>query len=455
MWIIYASEISVCVGENRYKKRWEGFLSVFSRIDNGVKYEKAMKRLNKLGVEVQTEKEITQAVICQDPCMSVCVKEFLDSSVTNSVHLDQVITGFEETLTKREIELKEDKIKAKNIIGQVSEELTAVDREIGDLNKKLDPIRNELSIYELMNEFVTDKNEDWKVLRQKEKNLEKQIDEKIQKSEELMKKQESEKEFLINHEKKLNDFKTAKKNIIGEKQQTFGKNKEKELIEKNILPNISENNSEFYSICLGEIKHIDNNNKSISVRKWGVGGRIDGFRNGTLIEIKNRKSRIYDPLPSYDIIQTQSYMQILNVNEATVIQCLTLEDNEIEKKEINLQRDNTYWNDFIVKELTVFVHALNDFVNDSLLQDQFFQTIDNKKSYLMTSLLNKTKKKYNLTGGIIEELPKAKTVKTLHSINSRKSQSHSVFLPFDSSSDSLTIIPLSTSSSTSKRKSLS
>jgi hypothetical protein len=60
-----------------------------------------------------------------------------------------------------------------------------------------------------------------------------------------------------------------------------------------------------------------------------VGGKIDGIRDGRLIEIKNRKMKFMSPLPEYDIIQLHCYMFMLKRTEGDLIEHLPNEKQKI------------------------------------------------------------------------------------------------------------------------------
>ena len=94
----------------------------------------------------------------------------------------------------------------------------------------------------------------------------------------------------------------------------------------------------------------------------------------------------------YDLVQVQSYMQILNLASMTVIQCLTSDSGTIQKQETQVVRDDVMWSEKILPDLNCFVMALHEFQKDTMLQDKFYQTPDSKKSYIVTSLLNKARK---------------------------------------------------------------
>eukprot|EP00938_MAST-03A_sp_MAST-3A-sp1_P006723 g6723.t1 len=93
---------------------------------------------------------------------------------------------------------------------------------------------------------------------------------------------------------------------------------------------VSGNNAQWYYRKLG--------NTSRSDMLYGVGGRIDGFSNGKLVEVKNRVRRIPDNLPRYDMIQIQTYLHILRLPQCVVMQRLK------NRKDVSSTLDVTAWN---------------------------------------------------------------------------------------------------------------
>eukprot|EP00940_MAST-03C_sp_MAST-3C-sp2_P001440 g1440.t1 len=114
---------------------------------------------------------------------------------------------------------------------------------------------------------------------------------------------------------------------------------------------VSANNTQWYFRKLGTT--------SRSNMKWGVGGRIDGFSNGKLVEIKNRVRKIPDRLPSYDMVQVQTYMHILKLPECVVLQ--RLKNRTQESSTMNVASwSSRDWHTRIADRLQIFV----DFVDE-------------------------------------------------------------------------------------------
>jgi hypothetical protein len=109
------------------------------------------------------------------------------------------------------------------------------------------------------------------------------------------------------------------------------------------------NNAVFYKKLLGtissDVRVDDNDNDGETIngtstannntnttqymsRDYYVGGRIDGLTNdGKLIETKNRISGFKTPIPKYDRVQLQTYLQLLDLDEGILIERVTKNKN--------------------------------------------------------------------------------------------------------------------------------
>lgn len=385
MWLIYASEVSAAVGCNKYKKKWEVLLNVFKRINRGEVYKNALKRLETNG-HVIVDEEVMIENIIKDNNLGEQVSKLLKNT-ENSIELQNNVETFESSLQENEekIKVRKEKLlddvkvsetnvhKLKEEVVELSTTLKTQKDKVLEVNCKLenendDKVRKQLQTEQrkLIEEIQT---------------VEEKTREKVELQAQLTEKVDRINNELVLHENVWADFKTAKKKLISQAQTKYGNKKEDQLIETKKIGVIVNNNVKFYSLYLGD--------KPV---KWGVGGRIDGFRDNILVEIKNRKSRLFDPVPLYDVIQTHTYMQILNVSEATIIQCLCDEFDVVNTLETHFARVDEVWNVYILPFLSVFVHVLYEFVHDTKLQDKFFTTPDHKKSYVINSLFTKFKK---------------------------------------------------------------
>lgn len=159
----------------------------------------------------------------------------------------------------------------------------------------------------------------------------------------------------------------ARKETTSQVKTQFGQHQEEKMVSEHQVGTIVSNNDKFYKLELGE--------------DWGIGGRIDGFRKGILVEIKNRVNRFFDPLPEYDIVQIQCYMQILNTDSAIVIQKLG-----DKTKEMYVRRDRYQWENEILPKLTDFVRVLFKVMSDTDIQDELLSMPDKQKTKYLNNL---------------------------------------------------------------------
>ena len=128
--------------------------------------------------------------------------------------------------------------------------------------------------------------------------------------------------------------------------------KMKRALAKNVSTSkVSDNNAKWYYRKIGTT--------SRSNLQWGVGGRIDGFADGKLVEIKNRVRRIPDRLPEYDMVQIQTYMHILKLPECVVLQRLKHLQKESSQMSIRSwsQRE---WDVRVADRLQMFVDFIDE-----------------------------------------------------------------------------------------------
>lgn len=110
----------------------------------------------------------------------------------------------------------------------------------------------------------------------------------------------------------------------------------------------------------------DNNAVSYSVRtSHGVliVGRVDGFADGALIEVKNRRNRFMTPV--YDVIQIHCYMLMTGVKSATLVE--RLGDRT---RETAIMWDNDLWKK-VEHKLKDFVENYRRFIVDPSAQNDY------------------------------------------------------------------------------------
>ena len=136
-----------------------------------------------------------------------------------------------------------------------------------------------------------------------------------------------------NIDKILNkDTKEIKEYINGFINKKRGIKNESKIIQqysKKYNTNIKENNSKLYKIKLFE---IDKYNIYIC-------GKIDGIENNQLIEVKNRKNRLFEFIPEYEQIQIEVYFKLTGLKKGKLIQ--NYNDTQ---SIILIEQNNDLWN---------------------------------------------------------------------------------------------------------------
>jgi hypothetical protein len=383
----YCSEVAACIGKHPYKKRWEAFETIFQRIDHSCYYEQCIQRQAEMGRKILTAQDKVENLKKLD--LHSVIDTFLKEKISSSGNLCNAIDTFTCEIQQKDIQLKENKRKLDTMyVDQIAKE--------NKLKKQLqDEINNNNNIIEQIQHTILPVVHDvfgpmpvLPVLLQPVsqyqslqpiKPIEPLQSHTLTELKETQKITQSVVEQLSQCKEQCNNMKVAAAELIRQKQTVFGHEQEDLLVAK--LGNISQNNAEKFTDILGRCNS----------RQWGLCGRIDGFQNGELIEIKNRKSQIFDPLPIYDVIQVQCYLHLLNLPKGKLIQSLALGNNEFETQETIIFFNKSMWLSEIITELDIFMKTLDNFCHDTLLQDQFYTTADNKKSVLFNKMLKKFK----------------------------------------------------------------
>ncbi len=137
---------------------------------------------------------------------------------------------------------------------------------------------------------------------------------------------------------------------------------------------------------------------------WYVGGKIDAINEDRtlLIEIKNRVNRLFNRVPFYEVIQVQTYLQLLGVEQGALVECLkstkgdavhhgdehtvhtvhsagtdsagTDSASSVHVNVIPIRRDRELWNATVMPKLEAFVDFLLRLMDDPKLQDRYLQS---------------------------------------------------------------------------------
>lgn len=181
---------------------------------------------------------------------------------------------------------------------------------------------------------------------------------------------ELEKAHLDREERRLVDD-ALRKNLY----TSYGTHAESEMFVyiRDVLRIPCRTDSKFYKRHMGTVDGIP----------WYVGGKIDAISEDgdILIEIKNRVNRLFMRAPSYEVAQVQAYLELLDVDQGIIVECLK-DSQGVHTNTIPLLRDRRYWEMRVVPKLTHFVSFLVRLLDDTALQDAF---LNSKKPSAMLS----------------------------------------------------------------------
>jgi len=145
-------------------------------------------------------------------------------------------------------------------------------------------------------------------------------------------------------EKNTKEIKEYMNGFINKKRGIRNENKIIEQYAKKYKTNVTNNNSKLYKYKLCSINDID----------FYICGKIDGIENDELIEVKNRKNRLFTFIPEYEQIQIEIYFKLTNLNKGKLIQ--NYNDTQ---SIILIEQNNDLWN-IIETELNIVANKLID-----------------------------------------------------------------------------------------------
>ena len=134
---------------------------------------------------------------------------------------------------------------------------------------------------------------------------------------------------------------------INTNRGTRNENKIIQEYNKRNFTTITDNNSQLYKYPLVDIKGLDG-----ILYKFHISAKIDGLQDNILIEVKNRRNRLFTKIPEYEKIQMEIYLRILNLNTAKLVQ--NFNDTS---SELLYNADDVLW-DYIIDNLYKFTSDL-------------------------------------------------------------------------------------------------
>ena len=110
----------------------------------------------------------------------------------------------------------------------------------------------------------------------------------------------------------------------------------------------------FYSL---DVCEVDGNAFQVVGKIDRIEEKPDGSK--TLVEIKNRTKRFFSVVPDYEYIQIQTYLQMLNLEKARLVQQF---NSEVRSHAI--ARNDSFWFDEVMPLLDEFCRDLNSSASD-------------------------------------------------------------------------------------------
>jgi hypothetical protein len=139
---------------------------------------------------------------------------------------------------------------------------------------------------------------------------------------------------------------------------------------------------------------------SLLQRDWAVGGKVDGFNGGQLIEIKNRTKAIPPTVPFYDRAQFEVYLQVLELQHGYLVERLQQNTgnssansagNQAEiseySKTTRLQRDDRVWRETLVPRLASFCDFLHTFMLQRARQIEFIRAVNDAEKAIQIAAI--------------------------------------------------------------------
>jgi len=338
MWILYASEIAACIGENRYKTPGEAAKKIFER-HNEHFYNFILNQLDGADVDVDIAEIAAKFAVDMKLQEALKIKE----PEERKNNIDEIA---KQVVLENEAKIKE----TVNIISNITDESTMLRNK--EVIKDLVPNVKKEMIENLVKETATLMS-----------NATDEIEKKII-TDNLVTQIQKHKVNTLDTVAKITSFVNTER----------GKRDEDESLNRTEIETkkkIGQRNDKFYKMKFPLLKidifDEDEDNGELTEKSpdefFMIGGRIDGVNeDGILVEIKNRQNRIFSFIPSYEKVQIHVYMKLLNFKTAHLVQKITIQ-NKNESKTNVIEFDEKYWDD-IEDACRKFVAKLESIIND-------------------------------------------------------------------------------------------
>lgn len=262
----------------------------------------------------------------------------------------------------KEIEKEEKEIK------EEEDEINELNEELKEINKNVKNVKNNVE-----KENIKTKK---KVVKENIKSKKKVVKKK---KENINKRKEAVKNELKDIKENVEKLDNVKKLVNNVKNCEYGTNTEQKArfdFEKNYMMKVLKNSN--YKIFVKEL--VFDKNKCFRISGM-VDGIIEHENKKYILEIKNRKNRIFNKIPLYEHIQLLIYSKLLNINNIIFLQ----KHNDKQKTDFILDFNDDELYNTIMKRLIDYTNLIIKLRNDLKLTMQIFNegdVYDNISNYL-------------------------------------------------------------------------
>lgn len=139
----------------------------------------------------------------------------------------------------------------------------------------------------------------------------------------------------------------------------------------------------FYKMQIGSVDGVD----------VYIGGKIDAITSDRklVVEIKNRIRRLFHKVPFYEIIQLQTYLQLLQVDRGIIVECLNATQQDVSMNIVPVSKDSHMWNHVLVPKMKEYARVFIQLLTDSDFQDAFLSSTPQRRHTLVISKMNRFK----------------------------------------------------------------
>ena len=137
---------------------------------------------------------------------------------------------------------------------------------------------------------------------------------------------------------------------------------------------VTHNNAHLFRKHLGTTSFVPQGKLAQDIQVVLV-GKVDGFCDGKLVEVKNRQKRFFDSIPTYEKVQLLAYMFLTDTLEADHVECL---DQQVKTRKVEFEPQEF---EQITLDALHQARLFAELVHDSLQQDALIAwMVDNHKS---------------------------------------------------------------------------